>query len=506
MLLSFAIVLTSFLLCLFTVPFAIRLAIHLGAIDDPSRARKIHTRVVPRMGGLAIAFGFYIALALTVFFVRKTTGLDLARLAGLTVGGLLILCLGIYDDIFGADALRKFSVQFLAAGMLLLLGFSFDRIAIPWGGELEIGRWGHLIAVLWVVGITNAINLIDGLDGLASGVALIVVCALATVSAMNGEVMVMHVTLALAGALLGFLIYNYHPAKIFMGDTGSLFVGFIVATTGLMTNTKSSTTVVSLIPVIGLGFPIIDTLLAALRRISQARSPFSSDREHIHHRLLKMGFTHQTSVLLLWGFSVLACAIAIAISFTRGDTSAWILSGFAVFILIVIHRLGYLRPDQILRDVEEGRVRSQEYKKKKNIIESVMRVLPGQNSYNAVFEILEPIHALHGYQKAELEVFITDTLKGPVKKTMTFSWLDAETSPLDDEPLKISFNLQTAKFGQVGRVSYYFRDRNTQLDPDNERLMMRIHRGILSAILRLREQEQLSMRKKLRVLSPQHVE
>ena len=235
--------LLSLVVAAFATPWVRQRALNWGAVDDPARARKVHTAVIPRLGGLAIAGGFFAALLTLLAFetgVARIFSEDVNRVIGLFGGAVAMLALGVYDDLLGANAKKKLLVQIASALGLCALGFGFERISWPWGGTLEIGILGVPLTVFWVVGITNAINLIDGLDGLAAGVSLFAVITMCVVAVASGQVVGALITAALAGALVGFLFHNFHPATIFMGDTGSLFLGFVVAATGLMTSSKST--------------------------------------------------------------------------------------------------------------------------------------------------------------------------------------------------------------------------------------------------------------------------
>src|SRR3990172_1095290 len=220
-------------------PLARRLARRIGAIDHALSSRKIHKAPIPRLGGIGIVGAFFppmVALFFTpsgvgdLFYARREAAL------GLFLGGAIIAALGIYDDLKGAGARLKFAVQFGVGGLVYALGYRIDVIANPFGGAIELGWLGLPFTLLWVAGVINAVNLIDGLDGLAGGVAFITLLTVFVAAAVNGAPLMMLVSAALAGAVLGFLRYNFNPATIFMGDTGSMFLGFVLATTAIRTS------------------------------------------------------------------------------------------------------------------------------------------------------------------------------------------------------------------------------------------------------------------------------
>jgi UDP-GlcNAc:undecaprenyl-phosphate GlcNAc-1-phosphate transferase len=339
--------LLSVLCAAILTPVVRRLAHRFGALDHARSARKIHGQAVPRLGGVAIVVAFYVPL-LGILLARSGVGEGLKHeehfALGLFLGGVLIAGLGVYDDIRGAGATKKFLVQFLVAGMMYGLGFRVDAIANPFGSAIALGWAGLPFTLLWVVGVINAMNLIDGLDGLAGGVALFAVTTIFLVSVQNGQPLMILFTASLAGSILGFLFYNFNPASIFMGDTGSMFLGFVLATSSIRTNQKASTTVAVLIPIITLGLPILDTLLAMSRRAVRGRPLFRADKEHIHHRLLGLGLTHRQAVLVLYGMCLLLGAVALVLTCTNSAViTVTLLAVLAGSLFFFLRRLGYIR-------------------------------------------------------------------------------------------------------------------------------------------------------------------
>ena len=229
------------------------------------------------------------------------------------------------------------------AGLLFKLGFRFDVLANPFGEPINLG-WANLpFTLLWIVGVINAMNLIDGLDGLAGGVALVAVITTFLVSLQRAHPLMMLFSSALAGSIVGFLFYNFNPASIFMGDTGSMFLGFVLATTAMQTNQKASTTVAVLIPCIALGLPIMDTLLAIGRRAIRGRPLFQADKEHIHHKLMDLGLSHRQAVLVLYGFCILLGAAALVLTYASSGQAALLLVVLMLVAFVFLRSLG-LRP------------------------------------------------------------------------------------------------------------------------------------------------------------------
>jgi UDP-GlcNAc:undecaprenyl-phosphate GlcNAc-1-phosphate transferase len=332
-------------------PLVRKLARRFGVLDHARSSRKVHGQPIPRLGGIAIVIAFYAPMIALLCFHSTGVGAmfvaERNHVVGLFLGGLIIAGLGVYDDIRGANAAKKFLVQFAVAGLLFKLGFRFDVLANPFGEPIALG-WASLpVTMLWVVGVINAMNLIDGLDGLAGGVALVAVITTFLVSLQRGHPLMMLFSSTLAGAIVGFLFYNFNPASIFMGDTGSMFLGFVLAATAMQTNQKASTAVAVLIPAIALGLPIMDTLLAIGRRALRGRPLFQADREHIHHKLLDRGLSHKQAVLILYGLCTVLGGAALVLTYTNSGQSAALLVVLALLSYVFLRSLGYVRLDRM---------------------------------------------------------------------------------------------------------------------------------------------------------------
>jgi UDP-GlcNAc:undecaprenyl-phosphate GlcNAc-1-phosphate transferase len=326
--------------------------------DHGLSSRKIHGKPIPRLGGVAIVFAFYAPLV-ALFFVDSDVGRRFwaqpEKALGLIAGGLAIAVLGICDDLRGCGAKQKFVVQFAVAALMYAVGFRIDVIANPFGSPLPLGALGFPFTMLWIAGVVNAMNLIDGLDGLAGGVAFIAIASTFVVSLVHGEPLMMLFTAALAGSVLGFLFYNFNPASIFMGDTGSMFLGFVLATTSLQTQQKSSTAVALVVPILALGVPIADTLLAMFRRAARGAPMFSADRGHIHHRLLAAGLSHRSAVLVLYGASFVLGGSALVLSFASQANGAWVLLVVCLASFVALRRLGFFSVAQVKKVIEDRR-------------------------------------------------------------------------------------------------------------------------------------------------------
>jgi len=356
----------TFVLALFVAlvltPIVRWFAVRVGAVSRP-RARDIHQRAVPRLGGVAIAIAFFapiLALSVIDSSVAETLRATPRRAIGLLVGGAILGGLGVADDTIGVRARNKLAVQFLVAVFAYAMGFRIEAISVPLFGVWEMGIFALPVTALWIVGIVNAVNLIDGLDGLAAGVIFFAALTNFVIAIIGGgEVFVAVVMASIMGAMVGFLFYNFNPARIFMGDSGSYFLGFLLATTSLTgAMQKTSTAVSLLVPVVAMGVPIFDTLFSMLRRTLERRSLFSADRGHVHHRLIDMGITHRRAVMLLYGVSILLMGSAIAISLGRSWESGAALLAASVILTCLIRFVGYfeyvrLRRDALTRNYDE---------------------------------------------------------------------------------------------------------------------------------------------------------
>lgn len=316
-----------------TTPAVSVLAYKIGAIDVPKDNRRMHKKPVPRIGGLAIFMGFVFA---SLVFCEITP-----ELIAIYMGGLVIVTVGVIDDCISINAWIKLLAQIGVALIAVSQGVVVEFVNF-FGTYINFGAFAIPITVIWIVGLTNAINLIDGLDGLACGVSAICSISLLMVMLLKGEYVVALLTAIVVGSCLGFLPFNSNPAKIFMGDTGALFLGYTMAVVSVTGVFKMHTVIAFMIPLSIFGLPLCDTAFAFIRRILHGKSPFSPDRGHLHHKLIDMGFNQKQSVRILYAI----CGILgiSAIMFTEESFSRAIiiiLTGFAIFFinfLILRHR------------------------------------------------------------------------------------------------------------------------------------------------------------------------
>ncbi|WP_324825507.1 MraY family glycosyltransferase [Sinanaerobacter sp. ZZT-01] len=313
---------TAFFVSLLCTPLAIKIAPKIGAVDIPKDARRMHTKPMPRFGGIAIFLGTIAALFVSLYVALPAIvqylpdGEPIEKMFALLAGGTLIYFVGIVDDLRGLPPKVKFLLQIICASVVFAAGIRISFITNHFGdghGYLPFVI-SYFVTVLWIVGITNTINLIDGLDGLAAGVAAVASFAIAYTAYIHGMYTVTMAMLACAGGALGFLPFNFYPAKIFMGDAGSLFLGFMLAAVSIIGPVKGATILATVVPVLVLGVPIFDTAFAIFRRIINKRPIMEADKGHLHHRLMAAGMGQRRSVLTLYGISAIMSVAAILFS------------------------------------------------------------------------------------------------------------------------------------------------------------------------------------------------
>ena len=308
-------------------PLVKKMAYKVGAIDVPKDNRRMHKVPIPRLGGLAIFLGFFLSVLLFAEIDRSTRGI--------LIGAVMIVILGVLDDILTLRALPKFLVQIAAAGVAVYYGNVIQYLSNPIPSSpapyLDLGRWSIPVTIIWIVAITNAVNFIDGLDGLAVGVSAISSATLLVTAILVSEGNVAIIMAALLGACLGFIPYNMNPAKIFMGDTGSTFLGYILATLSIQGLFKLYAIISFAVPFLILGLPIFDICFAILRRLAHGQNPMKADRGHIHHRLIDMGFNQKQTVAIAYMVTAILGLAAVVLT-SSGALRALFLIGSVIVV------------------------------------------------------------------------------------------------------------------------------------------------------------------------------
>ena len=336
--------LLAFITAYVVTPYTIRLARKVGALDVPKESRKIHTKPMPRLGGLAIIAGFMVSIIylLIMMSIEKTINLKdynnyYIKLIGLFGGAIVLAVFCIFDDIKGINPFVKLLGQTLAALIVTFAGIRIDKIIFSSFLNTLITEEivSITITVIWIVGITNAINLIDGLDGLSSGISLISCISLLMIFALNDSPIISIILVtALGGAILGFLPFNFSPAKTFLGDTGSNFLGYTLSIIAILGVAKTYTAIVLIAPLIVFALPLLDTGLAIFRRLIKTKSVkgiFKADKEHLHHKIMRKGYSQKQAVLILYAFSATFGMFAIILL----ESGFWKSVSFALMVIAI---------------------------------------------------------------------------------------------------------------------------------------------------------------------------
>lgn len=320
--LNYIVLFTCLLLSIVITPYIKKLAIHVNAVDQPNQ-RKVHSKAMPRLGGLGIFLSFMIG-----YFIFYQ---DSPYFWYIFIGAVLIATVGFFDDIYQLSATVKFLIQLIAALIVVLGGIEINFVNLPFNEAVHFGYFSIPITILWIVGVTNAINLIDGLDGLAAGVSSIALLTISGLAVSLGDVFVATIGFMMLGSTLGFLVFNFYPAKIFMGDTGALFLGFMIGVLSVL-GFKNATLFSLIVPISILGVPILDTLFAIIRRVVHKQPLHKPDKLHLHHCLLKLGFGHRQTVILIYAMSALFSIAALI--FNRSTMWGSTITFFAMVLLI----------------------------------------------------------------------------------------------------------------------------------------------------------------------------
>lgn len=337
--------LLAFITTFVLTPYTIKIAKKIGAVDIPKDERRMHNKPIPKFGGPAIIVGFLLATIYLCITSSVEGNLDLLgvenymfKLIGFLLGILVLSFVCFFDDIKGIHPLVKLAGQLVAAGIVVAFGIRINNFNLPFfEGNIIIGEvFSIILTIGWLVGITNAINLIDGLDGLSTGIAIISSVSLLIIFALNGSPLIAIIMItSLVGALSGFLPFNFNPAKTFVGDVGSNFIGFTLAVVSILGVAKTATAFIVVLPIIVLGLPIFDTISAIIRRLIKGKSlkaVIQADKGHLHHKLIAKGFTQKEAVLILYGISV-ACGMFAVILF---ESNIWKAISFALMVIAVV--------------------------------------------------------------------------------------------------------------------------------------------------------------------------
>ncbi len=398
-------------------PIVRALALRYGWVANPG-GRNVHTTPTPRVGGIAMFFAFVIPLGCLIAFSPEVRALaadetNVMRIGALFAGAVTMFCVGLVDDLRGLRASHKLITHLIVGALAWACGFRIDGVEIPLLGSVSMGIFSLPITVIWIAGIINAVNLIDGLDGLAAGVVFFASVTNFVVAIISGEPLVAVWMVIVLGSVFGFLFYNFNPARIFMGDSGSYFLGFVLAVTSISAPFQKASFTVSLVaPVVALGVPIIDTLLAMLRRFLEKRPLFSPDRGHIHHRLLDMGITHRRAVLIIYGVCVCLTVGSIAIALGRSwEIGVAIIAVIAVLFGLV-RFIGYFEHLNTARR-QRARIRSRETERLRSVMYELRPHLDLAHTEEGVLAVLDWVRTRGGLEFVEVVRFVAATSTSP---------------------------------------------------------------------------------------------
>jgi UDP-GlcNAc:undecaprenyl-phosphate GlcNAc-1-phosphate transferase len=400
-----AIILGAFIASLALTPLAKRLAVRLGAMDRPGGRRRVHVREVPRLGGVAVFFPVMAVVGVVFWTMHgKDARVDPQQFLGLAVACGAIFLLGLYDDLRGANAPTKFGVQVLAASLVYFFGLQVSTISTPFGFSMELGIFAFPITLLWLVGLSNAMNLLDGIDGLAAGVSAMAALTIMVMAVGMGNGQVALMAAGLFGALLGFLPYNFNPASIFLGDCGALFLGFFLAALPIMSSQKAATAVALLIPILSLGIPIFDTSLAFFRRLAEGKHPFQADLRHLHHRLLDLGFNQRKVMLTLYAVSAFLSAMAMFMTNASRIGAFLALVAVGMGGVVAVRRLGLEEFHELARKFRHGERRRRPPRAKAMLVRNSVPILKRMASRQALEVLLEDIRRTLGFNELVLSI------------------------------------------------------------------------------------------------------
>jgi len=407
---------------------------YLGIVDRPDGFRKVHSTAIPRLGGVAIFLAFLAPIA-ALYFVYRNDVSDLLyqrplQLAGLLGGGAIALGMGIADDIRSLPVRWKFLLQIVAACVAFAAGIAIKSVSNPFGEPMVLGLLSFPFTVFWFVACMNAINLLDGLDGLAAGIGLFVTATMFLVALMFRNTFSMLLLSSLGGATLGFLLFNFYPAKVFLGDSGSMFLGFMVGGLSLLGSQKAETAVALFIPVVALGLPVLDTSLAIARRWSHRLPISAADKQHIHHVLLSWGLTQRQVVVMLYVASMVLGGAALAVAAGHHETIPLLLGALGVIAFVSIRVLGGLRLSDLWgRFTEDLRRRQQSGEARTSVQRAVVRIKAATDT-EAVWEAFST-----GLEGIEFDFATLRLLDVPNSGLHIFTWSNHGNRVVDRQML-----------------------------------------------------------------------
>ncbi len=435
----------AFIAALGFTPLVRALGIYFGILDLPGK-RKVHQDEIPRLGGMAV-FAATLLPFLFFFFFEDFLYREIENFWepfwGLTLGCLIVFGIGIWDDIRRLSPWPKLFAEIVAALLAYYFGLRIELLSNPFGLQWDVSWLSGPLTVVWLVGITNAVNLADGIDGLATGIATFASAILFVMTVPTVYTLVPYLAVALAGASLGFLRYNFSPATIFLGDSGSLFLGFYLGGLSLWASEKSAIAFALLIPIIALGLPIIDMIYAIIRRWNRGVSIGEADRDHIHHKLLEKGYSHRKAVLLLYGINFLLAGIAGLLLFTRNSFAAYIVVALGVIFIVGTRFLGFFKFSRVFQNMIKKWKDSQKAKFLAFRTRLLSRAFEEEKTLGGRWKLAGELFAEVGIQRASI------VLASQTGKTLTWS----APNPIRETDRTVNLNLPlSGEAGPLGQL------------------------------------------------------
>jgi UDP-GlcNAc:undecaprenyl-phosphate GlcNAc-1-phosphate transferase len=476
----FALFLIATIASLVTTPLIRRLCQRYHLLDVPLDGRRVHRTAVPRLGGIALYFSCVSTLSLLMFWdnlLTQTLSGMKSEILTLLVPATLVLLLGAYDDLRGANAVVKFVGLGLIATLFFAMGGRIDALSIPLFGSVQLPPIvSFVVTVVWLVGIANAFNLIDGLDGLASGAALFSSLVILGVSISQNRPLMIVVALVLCGALAGFLRYNFNPASIFLGDSGALFIGFLLAALSVLGTQKATTAVAIVVPILAFGFPVVDTTMTMSRRLLSRKPVFQGDNEHIHHMLLARGWSQRRAALVLYGVCALFGLVALIFPATGSKLTGFMLFVISVAVIIAVGHLRYHEVEELRAGVKRT-VADRRLRVANNIC--VRRAAVAVSKASDVDEMFAAVKHLLDFGEFS---FASAEVGPPGRRRVCWSWPD-ENEPSGED---WSIRLPLVKDGmEWGWLNFYRRVESEPLLVDMNYLTDLFRREFTEAAARI---------------------
>ena len=435
--------LCSAVLTLMITPLIISLARAFRLYDTPD-ARKVHASAIPRIGGIAI-FASTIALVISVLFLDNHIGETFRSIQKsyitLLIAAALVFVVGLIDDLYGVRAYHKLIAQITAAMILCLVGIRIESVNFANFFTIDFGWLSFPITICWIIAITNAINLIDGLDGLAAGISAIA-CGVLAIFAINNEQHVMAILmLSLFGSLSGFLFFNFNPARIFMGDSGSMFLGFIIASSSVMCTMKSGTLIAITMPALALGLPIVDMIVCVIRRYIGRWGIMSADRGHLHHRMLDMGLRHRHIVIGMYLITALTAGFGLFMMVTYTAGTIIIFFSITILLAVLFHAVGAVRPREFIAKIKTNLKISRQAKAQVNIFQNTFLMFNKAASFRELWQAIS--NACEKMEFSELALSLTDRNS----HLHTFRWISVDQNKNRRETVHVKLHIEEHRLG-----------------------------------------------------------